>query len=395
MPRLGLLVCLSIIFLAASASKSFSRTWYVKVDGTGDAPTIQAAIDSAGMDDTLLVGPGTYSWSNQGTGTEYGMIRMMRGAPALTILSEQGAEATILDAESQNRIFFYQGYYPGTPGGLTIDGFTFTRGLATQTNAIIGGAFTAHLSSPILRNCVFRWNSADQGGAVWFGGHGSPHFVNCLFEANTARIGGAVFAVNTPYTVRLSGCVIHANEASSMGGGIFGYNAPLVVEDCVVSRNFPATEGGGMTLIDCYPSTVSRCTFYWNGAASGGGIALKGTTSLAVDHTIIAQSNDGGAVALQPNTTMTLSCTDLFGNYGGDWTGPIAGQYGVNGNFSLDPLFCSAPSFDLTLHADSPCAPGNHPDGFGCGQIGAREVGCGGVPVSERSWGAIKSMYAE
>ncbi len=395
MMRSGLFVCLSMVFLAAFASKSFPRTWHVKVDRTGDTPTIQAAIDAAGMDDTVLVGPGTYSWSNQGTGNEYGMLHMMRGAPALTILSEMGAGATILDGQFQNRIFFYQGYYPGTPGGLTIDGFTFTHGLTTQPDNIIGGAFTAHLSSPILRNCVFRSNSADRGGAVWFGGHGSPHFVNCVFEANLAVNGGAVYAVNTPYTVRLSNCVIQGNEASSRGGAIFGYSVPLVVEDCVIARNFSSLDGGGIDLTECYPSVVSRCTFYQNGGSSGGGISLLGHVNLTVDHTIIAMSDNGGAVALQPNTTMTLSCSDLFGNYGGDWTGPIAGQYGVNGNISSEPLFCNAPGLDLTLQANSPCAPGNHPDGSECGQIGARPVGCGGVAVDERSWGAIKCLYTD
>jgi hypothetical protein len=395
MSRLGLFVCLSTVLLVSSPSKSLSRTWHVNVDGTGDAATIQAAIDSAGMDDTLLVGPGVYSWSNQGSGNEYGMLHMMRGAPALTIVSEMGAAATILDAEYRNRVFFYQGYYPGTPGGLTIDGFTFTRGLTTQPNNDIGGAFTAHLSSPILRNCVFRGNHADRGGAIWFGGHGWPQFVACVFEANTARTGGALYVVNTPYTVTLAGCVIHGNEASSTAGGIFGYNVPLVVEDCVFTRNLSTSDGGGMTLTNCYPSSVSRCTFYQNGAPSGGGISLLGTVNISVERTIIAKSEDGGAVAVPSNSSMTLSCSDIFGNNGGDWSGPIAGQSGMNGNFSSDPLFCGAPKLDLTLQAGSPCAPGNHSDGSDCGLIGARGVACGGVPVLERSWGAVKALWAE
>jgi predicted outer membrane repeat protein len=276
-----------------------------------------------------------------------------------------------------------------------MDGFTFTRGATTQPNNDIGGAFTAHLSSPVVRNCVFRSNHAERGGAVWFGGHGSPHFVNCVFEANTARIGGAIYAVNTPYTVRLTACVIHGNEATSTAGGILGYNVPLVLEDCVITRNLATSDGGGMTLSNCYPSFVSRCTLYGNAAPSGGGVSVQGSMSLTVDHAIIAMSEDGGAVALQPNSSMTLSCSDLFGNYGGDWTGPIAAQLGVNGNFSFDPMFCNAPSLDLTLQAGSPCAPGNHPEGSDCGLVGARPVACGGVPVLERSWGAIKAMWGE
>jgi len=391
--RTGVAVFLLAVWFFLFPSDTLSRTWYVTVDGTGDAPTIQAAVDSAGQGDTLLVGPGTYSWSNQGTGNEYGMIHVMRGAPALTIASEMGAEMTILDGEEQGRIFFYQGY-TGTLGGLTIDGFTFTRGRPAQTDYVVGGAFTAHLSSPILRNCVFTLNTADQGGACWFGGQGRPQFVNCLFEDNTAVYGGAVFAINTPFTVSLSGCVFQSNSATR-GGAFYGYNVPLLAEDCIISGNYGASEGGGMFLNRCYPSTISRCTFYQNEASSGGGISLLAGTNLTVDHTIIARCINGGAAAVPGTALLTFSCSDLFGSVGGDWTGPIAGQPGVNGNFSADPLFCDESRLNLTLRANSPCAPGNHPAGAGCALVGARPVGCGGVPIEERSWGAIKALFAE
>jgi hypothetical protein len=387
-----------VIFLLAASCflapvDTLSRTWHVTVDGAGDAPTIQAAIDSAGMGDTLLVGPGTYSWSNQGTGNDYGMIHMMRGAPRLTIASEMGAAMTILDGEEMGRIFFYQGY-TGTMGGLTIDGFTFTRGLAPQSDYMVGGAFTAHLSSPILQNCVFTLNTADQGGACWFGGQGSPQFINCLFENNTALYGGGLFAINTPFTVMLSGCVFQSNGATR-GGGFYGYNVPLVAEDCVFSGNYGVSDGGGMILNKCYPSSVSRCTFHSNESSSGGGISLLGQTNLIVDRTIIAASIQGGAAAVSGTARATFSCSDLFGNVGGDWTGGIAEQAGVNGNFAADPLFCGASGLDLFLRANSPCAPGNHPAGESCALVGARPVGCGGVTIEKRSWGAIKATFAE
>jgi hypothetical protein len=394
MTRFGLFAVLAAAVLSVFPCPGFSHTWHVKVDGSGDVPTIQAAIDAAGMDDSILVGPGTYSWTNQGTGDDYGMIRMLRGAPALTIVGEMGAAATILDGEFLGRIFFYQGYYPGTPGGLTLDGFTFTRGTPTVVSNLVGGAFTAHMSSPIVRNCVFIGNAADQGGAVWCGGHGGPTFENCLFVGNAARYGGAIFLINTPYTVTISACVIQGNDATS-GGALYGYNVPLVMERCVISRNKASSEGGAIALARCYPSRVSRSTLYQNEAMTGGGIALLSTTNLTVENTIIAWSENGGAVSVPAPATMTFGCSDLFSNWGGDWTGPVAGELGVNGNISADPLFCNRLSLDLTLHADSPCAPGRHPDGADCGQIGASTVGCGGVPVEERSWGSIKSKFAE
>ena len=57
-------------------------------------------------------------------------------------------------------------------------------------------------------------------------------------------------------------------------------------------------------------------------------------------------------------------------------------------NVALDPLFCDGGTADLTLHADSPCAPNNSP--AGCGLIGACPVGCEGVPVEKVTWSRIK-----
>jgi hypothetical protein len=54
----------------------------------------------------------------------------------------------------------------------------------------------------------------------------------------------------------------------------------------------------------------------------------------------------------------------------------IAGQYGINGNISLDPLFCDAANGDFTLQGISPCRPFSMPNSE-CGQIGAHPVGCG------------------
>jgi hypothetical protein len=95
-----------------------------------------------------------------------------------------------------------------------------------------------------------------------------------------------------------------------------------------------------------------------------------------IQKTIIAFSTDGeGAYCFSGD--LTLSCSDIFGNADGDWVDSIADQQGGDGNICEDPLFCDAEGGDLTLRADSPCLPGNHPDGYDCGgMIGAWPEGC-------------------
>ena len=86
--------------------------------------------------------------------------------------------------------------------------------------------------------------------------------------------------------------------------------------------------------------------------------------------------NTGGAAAdCFATSSIDLNCCDVYGNVGGDYVGGIAGQNGVDGNFSADPLLCgdANPGDPYTLVANSPCAEGSNP---GCGQVGARGAGC-------------------
>ena len=106
----------------------------------------------------------------------------------------------------------------------------------------------------------------------------------------------------------------------------------------------------------------------------------------------------GEAIAAASNVDVFLSCSDLYGNAGGDWIGTFAAQVDLNGNFSANPCFCSAETDDFQLSADSFCLPGHHP--WGCDQlVGAYGEGCGAsdctgpVSVESTTWGSIKGMY--
>ena len=204
-----------------------------------------------------------------------------------------------------------------------------------------------------------------------------------------------MYLINTPLTCTFSACTFVDNTAGSRGGVFYGYNIALNAVDCLMKSNDATVSGGAVTLINNWPSSMSGCTIVQNGAATGGGISCEAAGQLSVSNTLISLSTSGGGAAVDGNSTLTFSCSDIFGNGGGDWLGALAAQNGTNGNFSLDPFFCEPSTMDFTLGENSPCLPGQHPNGDQCGRIGAFGEGCGGIAVHHTSWGHIKAIYSE
>ena len=125
-------------------------------------------------------------------------------------------------------------------------------------------------------------------------------------------------------------------------------------------------------------------------------IGCSGGATPVIERTIIAYNRGGRAIGCEDaNSVPVVSCTDIFGNAGGDWIEYIADQYGVRDNGSEDPLFCSVAIGEECpwLQDCSPCL-----DWAGCGRIGSLGLGCecgtgGPSQVESRTWGGIKSVY--
>ena len=147
------------------------------------------------------------------------------------------------------------------------------------------------------------------------------------------------------------------------------------------------------TLKDNY----TACTFVDNYASEdGSALWCEQYAHVRLDNCIMAYNTGGNPVGRDYNiSTARFYCSDIYGNAAGDWVGFIADQYGTEGNFSACPSFCHVGLRDLHLCDESPCAPGNHPEGYLCDLIGARGVGCacGPTGVEPTTWGSIKSTY--
>lgn len=374
----GLVSGLSNVVAAVTADR---RTFYINVEGTGDFPTIEMAVDSATVGDLILVGPGRYTWTNQATGDSLrGLIFVDRDQTDFEIRSIAGAEATILDAQFNGRIMAVTGGALGTPedpdyAGITIDGFTFTNGKAngiegSSVYGWSGGGLNLHLTDTVVRNCIFIGNEARQGGGLWVGGQGDALIEDCIFEDNRAlEGGGGIMLINSEPRIKVRNCTVSNNRATYAGGGVIGYNAAFTLENLLIVGNTSTAEGGGIHGAYLNPDCLmTGCTVADNEAGFGSAIFLTENSTLGIENSILAFNTGSAAFSARVFSGVEIGCTLVFGHDQGNQLPSETTDLG--GNLETDPLFCDRVNY--LLQSDSPCLPGNHPDGVDCEVIGAR-----------------------
>jgi len=314
-----------------------------------EQPTIQAGLDAAQAGDSVIVACGTY----------YEHSIYLRSG--VIMQSESGEpDCVIIDAQQQSGVLI--GNLVNT--ATIVQGFTIIGG---QTN-LTGAGLNCYAGSPEFRHCRFANNHAGGGGAVAYADGSFPRFVACTFIDNSAGgNGGAVLGYSSGDHAEFTDCLFVGNGAGGLGGAI---------------ALDPISEYNSATLVGC--------TLRGNQSAASGGAVFLRRADLTMERCIIAFSEDR-AVRFFDGATAALTCCDLFGNQGGDWVDDLAEQFGMDGNFSADPLFCGVD--DSGLHGGSPCAPGNHPAGADCGLIGALPVNCEPTATAATSWSRVKSLY--
>lgn len=402
-------------------------TYHIAPDGTGDFPTIQAAINAAVDGDIVELAGGLFIGDGNRDLDFLGK--------AITVQSEIGDPVTCLldcggsESEPHRGVQFVSGEGPAS----VLEGVTIKNGWVSgdplgaavlcqggssptiRTCIFVDNTGSAvaieDASNPTIADCNFRWNHAEQGaGARIEGSH--PAFLGCHFEENVAEwSGGAVQAQGS--SADFDRCTFRRNSAGVSGAVHLLFSSVCTFTDCYFTGN--SAQEHGAVLVFFTTAWMTRCTFVWNEALHGGStigsgkmaythvtsctfygnVGGEGTLFLGerqswLDRCLVAFNR--GAPACGNEGPVTLSCCDIFGNEGGDWVGHIADQYGQAGNISLDPLFCDAEEGDFTIAAESPCAPFN-PLNPECDLVGAWPVGCGGTPVKIMTWGDVKASY--
>ncbi len=235
-----------------------------------------------------------------------------------------------------------------------------------------------------VRGCTFRENVDVTYSCVFI----ADLVEDCLFENNESQFEACLARVATVRNCRFVG-----NYVSDGGADIKAAHG-MRIEGCTFERsdaNSGSTGGPGGSVVAEGDVTIEGCTFF--GTVRGAALECSSTTSqITVHRTIIAFSGSPTPpiFCTQTPASLAISCTDVFGNAAGDWTGCIAGLDSANGNLSADPLFCDVGAGNLSLRFGSPCAPQGS---GGCGLIGAVPATCGTTALTPEHWSRIKGAY--
>ncbi len=240
-----------------------------------DYSTIQAAVDAASEDDTVLISERTYS----GSGNSNILIQKK-----ITIRSASGPEKTIIDCQGEGNGFTIN-------SGVTISGLTIANGSHDY-----GGGIKSSGTTTIV-NCIIKNNHAEYyGGGLYFMS-GSPRIENCRIEQNSSVNGGGglSFSYCSP---EIDSCTVKNNTSQGSGGGIYlSYGSPEII-NCMVIKNTSQSSGGGIDgghvniKISGGEIRLNRAKF------SGGGVDLSFETCelkniLIADNEALQQTGGG------------------------------------------------------------------------------------------------------
>jgi hypothetical protein len=297
-----------IVAVAVLATAAQADTIYVDDDncpgpgsGTLGDPycSIQTAIDNAVDTDEIIVAPGIYRENINFLGK------------AVTLRSQEGPEVTSI--RTADWLVSTATCDSGEGPDTVLDGFEIAYG-----GAAWGAGMRNESSSPTVRRCIFRGNSA---GAAQYSNAGC-HITGCCPLDFPLPQGGAMANYPDSNPILID-CLFHENTALWMQGWCEGWGWVSVYGEG------GAILGGG---------TLINCTFVGNSAGSGWGGAVNGGDTL-VNCILWDNGNwpllSGGSVS--------------FSNIEGGWSGD-----GI-GNIDIDPLFVDPGNGDLRLSPGSPC----------------------------------------
>jgi hypothetical protein len=240
--RIPLWSALAVILSPIWLCTSIGRTINVDDNGTGDYPTIQAAIDDANDGDTVILQAGTY--------TGDGNRDIDFKGKAITVRSTDPNDsniviATIIDcsgtADEPHRGFYF---HSGEDTNSVLKGLTLVHGFADK-----GGGILCDNSSPTIMRCTISDCQTYADGSGGFGG-------GICCEYSSAFISKCIICENTAHTWEA------ISPFGGLGGGILCFRGEPIISACIVKSNHgvgPGARGSGGIHCISSDATIVHC----------------------------------------------------------------------------------------------------------------------------------------
>lgn len=329
-------------------------------------PTIQAGLNVAGSGDTVLVAAGSYN--------ERVTWPAMDG---IVLLSEQGADSTVINAERAGRVLTMNAINYTT--ATKVQGFRIANGQQSGSSA---GVYC--LGTPVfLRNQIVDnlGLQGTTGGGVY--ADGAPVFAFNLIARDSLKVadmagfryGGGIYCTGSGV---FYGNVFADNAVSDSSCSGFRYGgalylaggAPFVVCNLFTHNSARMTDGSGFSYggAVCVGSNASAYiannTFVGNVCAAhityGGAVFVPFGATVVKNNVIVENSclgsGQGGGIA-SDSIAMVFDYNDVWQNYPDDYYECTAGPHAL----SSDPLFVAAPFGDYCLSQIAAGQPENSP----------------------------------
>ena len=207
-----------------------------------------------------------------------------------------------------------------------------TTFIGNKALVLQGGAIVVQLQAHLqIINCTFKDNRAeDIAGAVC----GNDDAQRTSFIGNSAQQGGAIDVQRQAY-LHATDCTFIDNHAGQVGGAICeAHNAVLDIQSTYFTGN-RASESGAIHIAQQGYLRATNCTFIDNHAEQIGGVTC-GSYEAALDITDTNFTGNsavqGGAINVQHQANLSLTNCRLDRNFASDFGGAIL----VKGDVTLE-----------------------------------------------------------
>ena len=307
---------LGVLFFTSSlawATSSDATSYTIKPDGSGDFPTIQAAITAVGNGDVIELSDGTF------TGDGNRDLDFL--GKAITVRSQSGnPDACVIECggvlDNPHRGFYF---HSGETAASLLEGVTIRGGFgqpdAGLPDCCGAGILCTDGSSPTISNCVLTANEAGGTGGGMFCNQSSPTVNGSTFSDNKAQTGAGLLCANDSNPA-LTTCTFSGNAAGGSGGGLTCalFSSPTLTA-CVFSANSSEKSGGAIWCTQSASPILSACVLSGNIAGdtwSGGAIHCEDSSSPTLDSCSVSDNSagyGGGIGCAELSSPVVKNCT--------------------------------------------------------------------------------------